>query len=175
MPTESFGEAMRRALGTQLITVAGAVVLLLLGWAIGLVAAAGTRRALSMAQVNRRLAPAFGRAVDLELLASRLVFWFVLLVALVAAFNTLDLQMASARLAAMVGGRLGVGLGARALGPRGRGGLPAALQLPFEVGELPVEVVKRRRRSGLPAGAGGIEIRPPGVHQNACPPPGPAG
>ncbi|MCD6674466.1 MAG: mechanosensitive ion channel [Burkholderiaceae bacterium] len=103
MPTESFGEAMRRALGTQLITVAGAVVLLLLGWAIGLVAAAGTRRALSMAQVNRRLAPAFGRAVDLELLASRLVFWFVLLVALVAAFNTLDLQMASAPFAAMVG------------------------------------------------------------------------
>ena len=103
MPTESFGEAMRRALGTQLITVAGAVVLLLLGWAIGLVPAAGTRRPLSMAQVNRRLAPAFGRAVDLELLASRLVFWFVLLVALVAAFNTLDLQMASAPFAAMVG------------------------------------------------------------------------
>ncbi len=102
MPTESFGEAMRRALGTQLITVAGAVALLLLGWVIGLVAAAGTRRALSMAQVNRRLAPALG-AVDLELLASRLVFWFVLMVALVAAFNTLDLQMASAPFATMVG------------------------------------------------------------------------
>ncbi|HEY0877259.1 MAG TPA: mechanosensitive ion channel [Zeimonas sp.] len=103
MPNESFGEAMRRALGTQLMTVAGAVALLLLGWVIGLVAAAGTRRALSLAQVNRRLAPALGRSVDIELLVSRLVFWFVLLVALVAAFNTLDLQMASAPFAAMIG------------------------------------------------------------------------
>src|SRR5690606_25069601 len=103
MPNESFGEAMRRALGPQLMTVAGAVALLLIGWVIGLVAAAGTRRALSLAQVNRRLAPALGRAVDIELLVSRLVFWFVLLVALVAAFNTLDLQVASAPFAAMIG------------------------------------------------------------------------
>src|SRR5690606_26225056 len=103
MPNESFGEAMRRALGTQLMTVAGAVALLLIGWVIGLIAAAATRRALSLAQVNRRLAPALGRSVDLELLVSRLVFWFVLLVALVAAFNTLDLQMASAPFAAMIG------------------------------------------------------------------------
>lgn len=103
MPNETFGDAMRRALGTQLMTVAGAVALLLLGWVIGLIAAAATRRALSMAQVNRRLAPALGRSVDVELLASRLVFWFVVLVALVAAFNTLDLQNASAPFAAMVG------------------------------------------------------------------------
>lgn len=103
MLNESFGEAMRRAFGAQLMPVVGAVVLLLLGWVIGLIAAAGTRRALSMAQVNHRLAPAIGRAVDVELLVSRLVFWFVLLVALVAAFNTLDLQMASAPFAAMIG------------------------------------------------------------------------
>lgn len=103
MLNESFGEAMRRALGAQLMTVAGAVALLLLGWVVGLIAAAGTRRVLSMAEVNRRLAPALGRSVDIEMLVSRLVFWFVLLIALVAAFNTLDLQMASAPFAAMIG------------------------------------------------------------------------
>lgn len=103
MSNEGFADAMRRALGMQLMTVIGAVALLLLGWVIGLIAAAATRRALSLAQVNGRLAPALGRSVDLELLVSRLVFWFVLLVALVAAFNTLDLQMASAPFAAMIG------------------------------------------------------------------------
>lgn len=103
MSNEGFADAMRRALGMQVMTVIGAVALLLLGWVIGLIAAAATRRALSLAQVNGRLAPALGRSVDLELLVSRLVFWFVLLVALVAAFNTLDLQMASAPFAAMIG------------------------------------------------------------------------
>lgn len=103
MPNETFREAMQRALGTQLMTIAGAVALLLLGWVVALIAAAAVRRALSIAQANRRLAPALGQAVDVETLVSRLVFWFVLLVALVAAFNTLDLQMVSAPFAAMIG------------------------------------------------------------------------
>ncbi len=103
MSNETFSEAMQRALGTQLMTIAGAVALLLLGWIVALIAAAAVRRGMSMVQVNRRLAPAFGQAIDVETLVSRLVFWFILLIALVAAFNTLDLQMASAPFAAMIG------------------------------------------------------------------------
>ncbi len=103
MLEENFGVALRRALGSQLVSVVVAVALLLLGWAVGVVAAAATRRVLSMVQLNRRLEPALGSSVDVELVTSRLVFWFVVLVGLVAAFNVLDLQVVSAPFASMLG------------------------------------------------------------------------
>ncbi len=102
-----FTEALRGALGSQLLSVVGAVALLLLGWVVALIAAAAVRRLMSMAQVNRRLAPAVGQSLDAELVVSRLVFWFVILVALVAAFNSLNLQMVSAPFAAMIGDVVG--------------------------------------------------------------------
>lgn len=107
MQYESFADAMRGALGTHLLTVIGAVALLLVGWIVALIAAAGVHRLMSMAQVNRRLAPAFGQALNAEVLVSRLVFWFILLVAIVAAFNNLDLQVVSAPFAAMIGDVVG--------------------------------------------------------------------
>ncbi len=103
----SFAEALKAAFGVQVLSIIGAVALLLLGWVVALVAAAGVRRAMALGQINRRLEPAFGRAVNLELVVSRLVFWFILLVALVAAFNSLDLQVVSAPFAAMIGDVVG--------------------------------------------------------------------
>lgn len=103
----SFAEALKAAFGTQVLSIIGAVALLLLGWIVALIAAAGVRRAMSLAQVNRRLEPAFGRSFDAELVVSRLLFWFILLVAVVAAFNSLDLQVVSAPFAAMIGDVVG--------------------------------------------------------------------
>ncbi|MCL4184836.1 MAG: mechanosensitive ion channel [Burkholderiaceae bacterium] len=102
MQDKGFVDALADALGAQLFTVVGAVALLLLGWIVALVAAAAVHRLMSVAQVNRRLAPVFGSTFDAEIVVSRLVFWFVLLVALVAAFNSLDLQVMSAPFAAMI-------------------------------------------------------------------------
>ena len=107
MQSTGFVEAMRSALGAQLPGIVIAVALLLLGWVLALVAAAGVRRVLSLAQVNRRLAPAFGHALDAETGASRLVFWFILAVALSVAANVLDLREVSEPFAEMIGAAIG--------------------------------------------------------------------
>lgn len=102
MQATGFVEAMRGALGAQLPSIAIAVALLLLGWIVALVAAAAVHRVLSLAQLNRRLAPLLGHLLDVEFGASRLVFWFVLLVALAASSGSLDLQRTSAPFATIV-------------------------------------------------------------------------
>ncbi|MFO1300305.1 MAG: mechanosensitive ion channel [Burkholderiaceae bacterium] len=107
MQNTGFVEAMRSAIGAQLPGIVVAVALLLLGWVLALVAAAGVHRVLSLAQVNRRLAPAFGHALDAETGASRLVFWFVLAVALSVAAKVLDLREVSEPFAEMIGAAIG--------------------------------------------------------------------
>ena len=102
MQATGFVEAMRGALGAQLPSIVVAVALLLLGWIVALVAAAAVHRVLSLAQLNRRLAPLLGHLLDVEFGISRLVFWFILLVALAASSGSLDLQGASAPFATMV-------------------------------------------------------------------------
>ena len=68
---------------------------------MALIAAAATRRGLSKLGLNRHLSEA-GMGSDVELLCSRLVFWFFLLVAVVAGFNMLDLLTVSAPFAHML-------------------------------------------------------------------------
>ncbi|MCO5108417.1 MAG: mechanosensitive ion channel [Burkholderiaceae bacterium] len=107
MPNTGFVEAMRSALGAQLPDIVVAVALLLLGWVAALVAAAAVRRVLSLAQLNRRIAPVLGHALDAETGTSRLAFWFVLAVALAASANVLDLQAMSEPFAEMIGVAVG--------------------------------------------------------------------
>ena len=103
MDDTGFVDAMRSALEAQLPSIVGAVALLLLGWIAALVAAALVRRTLSLAQLNRRIAPASGTsAFDAEIVVSRIVFWLVLLAAIAAASTVLDPQALSAQAAALI-------------------------------------------------------------------------
>ena len=102
MQATGFVEAIRAALGAQLPSIVVAVAVLLVGWIVALVGAAAVHRVSSIVRLNRRLAPVLGHAVDAERGASRLVFWFLLLVALAAASGSLDLQGESAPFATMV-------------------------------------------------------------------------
>ena len=97
-----FVEAMRNALAAQLPSIVGAVALLLVGWIAALVAAALVRRTLSIAHLNRRIAPASGSPFEVGIVAARLVFWFVLLVAIAAASAVLDPQVVSAPVGALM-------------------------------------------------------------------------
>jgi len=97
----SLPESLRQSLGGQMPAIIGALLLLLLGWAVALIVAATTRRLLTKVGVNRHLSGA-GLTADVELWCSRLVFWFVLLVAVVASFNMLDLLAVSAPFANML-------------------------------------------------------------------------
>ncbi|RYZ78904.1 MAG: hypothetical protein EOO68_39655, partial [Moraxellaceae bacterium] len=81
--------------GVQLEPILAAVALLLVGWVIALLAGAGVRKLLSKLAVNRHLNQSIGHNTDVEHIAGRVVFWFILIIALIASFNVLNLHAVS--------------------------------------------------------------------------------
>ncbi|MEA5573227.1 mechanosensitive ion channel [Calothrix sp. UHCC 0171] len=76
----------------------GAVLILIVGWVIALIAAAIVRGILNRTKLDNRIASsvAGGRDVpQIENIISSLVFWGVLLIAIVAVLDTLELRVAS--------------------------------------------------------------------------------
>ncbi len=102
MDTGSFLTSLQQSLAGQVPSVIGAVVLLVVGWMAALIAAAATRRVLSAIGMNARCETLIGQRLDAETGLSRIVFWFILIVALIAGFNMLDLEVVSAPFASMV-------------------------------------------------------------------------
>ncbi len=102
MDTQSFVTSLQQSLAGQVPSVIGAVVLLLVGWIVALIGAAATRRALTVVGMNTRCETLIGQRIDAETGVSRIVFWFILIVALIAAFNMLNLEVVSAPFASMV-------------------------------------------------------------------------
>ncbi|PNS08466.1 mechanosensitive ion channel [Solilutibacter silvestris] len=83
---------LQNSLGTYLPNLLGGIALLLVGWFIALVLSALTRRGLMALQVNDKLNANTHSRIDFERIAARLVFWFVLLLAILGMFSVLDLQ-----------------------------------------------------------------------------------
>jgi hypothetical protein len=102
MDTESFVMSLQSSLAGQVPSVIGAVLLFLLGWMVALVAAAAARRLLGAMGFNTRFETLIGQRIDAETGISRIVFWFILIIALIAGFNMLDLEVVSAPFANMV-------------------------------------------------------------------------
>ncbi len=102
MDTQSFVTSLQQSLAGQVPSVIGAVVLLLVGWIVALIGAAATRRTLTVVGMNTRCETLIGQRIDAETGVSRIVFWFILIVALIAAFNMLNLEVVSAPFASMV-------------------------------------------------------------------------
>src|SRR5580765_2441115 len=83
---------LQNSLGTYLPNLLGGIALLLVGWFVALVLSALTRRGLMALQVNDKLNANTHSRIDFERIAARLVFWFVLLLAILGMFSVLDLQ-----------------------------------------------------------------------------------
>lgn len=90
------------AYGVQLEPILGAIVLLLIGWVVALLAGAGVRKLLSKLAVNRHVNSSTGHNTDFEHIAGRIVFWFILIIAIIASFNVLNLHTVSAPFSNMV-------------------------------------------------------------------------
>ena len=88
--------------GLQLEPIFGAIALLLIGWVVALLAGAGVRKLLSKLSVNRHVNTSTGHDTDFEDIAGRIVFWFILIIAIIASFNVLNLHTVSAPLSNMV-------------------------------------------------------------------------
>lgn len=94
---------LQNSLGTYLPNLLGGIALLLVGWFVALLLSALTRRGLMAIRINDRLNANTHSRIDFERIAARLVFWFVLLLAVLGMFSVLDLQGISGPLSLLAG------------------------------------------------------------------------
>lgn len=83
----------------QFQPIIAAVVILLLGWVVALIIAAGVKKLLQKIGTNHHLSTATtttaGKFPDIEQIISRVVFWFILIIAVIAALNVLNINSVS--------------------------------------------------------------------------------
>ncbi|KQC09173.1 MAG: hypothetical protein APR62_02970 [Smithella sp. SDB] len=94
--------AIQSGLGSHIPALLGALAILALGWIIALLVRAAIRKGLSFMNINARFTQLTGQTVDIEKAVGVGFFWFVLLFALTAVFNLLDLGFVSAPFAALL-------------------------------------------------------------------------
>lgn len=86
----------------QFQPIISAIVILLLGWVIALVIAAGVRKILQKLNTNQRLSSATGHRSNIENIIARLIFWLVIIIAVIGAMNVLNLTMMSGPFSNMI-------------------------------------------------------------------------
>ena len=94
-------------LGGPIGSIIGAVLIFVLGWLIALGIAALVRNVLARINLNQRMSTSTGKTYDLEGIISKIIFWFIFIIAISAALNQLNLNSISAPFANMVGQVLG--------------------------------------------------------------------
>jgi len=94
--------SMQTTLGTQLPAIFFALVIITIGWLVAVVLRAGTRRLLGMLKVDARIEESTGQKVSVESGIAIGVFWLVILVTVVAVFNSLHLDRISDPFAQLV-------------------------------------------------------------------------
>ncbi len=93
--------SFENSVGNYLPTILGALAILLVGWIVALVAAAGTRKGLARLGTNQRLAVHSESKLDFERIAGRVVFWAILLLALIGMFGVLNVDGVSGPLSTL--------------------------------------------------------------------------
>ena len=76
----------------QFHPILAAIVILLVGWIIALIVAASVKKLLQKLNTNHRLSSSTGHKSNIENLLSKLVFWFVIILAVVGALNVLNIS-----------------------------------------------------------------------------------
>ncbi|MHA3050921.1 mechanosensitive ion channel [Acinetobacter sp. ANC 4640] len=83
----------------QFQPILAVVVILLVGWVIALLIAAGVKKLLHQLNTNHRLSSATTQNTanfpDIEQIISKIVFWFIMIIAVIAALNVLNLNSVS--------------------------------------------------------------------------------
>ena len=90
-------------LGGPIGSIIGAILIFIIGWLVALGIAALVRNVLAKVNLNQRMDSSTGKSYDLEGIISKIVFWFIFIIAISAALNTLNLNSISVPFANMVG------------------------------------------------------------------------
>lgn len=86
----------------QFHPILAAVAILLVGWIIALIVAAGIKKILAQLNMNAKLSGTTGNISNVEGIVSRVVFWIVLIIAVIGAFNVLNLTSVSGPFSSMI-------------------------------------------------------------------------
>ncbi len=107
MSTLNFLDELSSGLGSYLPTLVGALAILLLGWIVALLVAGIVRGALRRTTLDERIASwligSKAEGIAVERWIAKLVFYFILLFALVAFFETLGLSLVASSLDSFLG------------------------------------------------------------------------
>lgn len=97
----SWQASLQTALGVYLPNLIGGLAVLLVGWIVALLLAAGTRKGLAALRVNQRLNAQAASTIDFEKISGRVVFWAVLLLAVIGMFGVLNVDGVSGPLSTL--------------------------------------------------------------------------
>jgi hypothetical protein len=102
MDYKQLGDSLQATLGAQLPGILGALGILIIGWLVAVTARAATRRLLALLKVNTRIEESTGQKVAVEWGIAVGVFWVIILITLVAVFDSLHLDLISNPFAQLV-------------------------------------------------------------------------
>lgn len=101
MNTNALWDSLQNTLGVHIPQLLGALAILVIGWLIAVGVRAATRKTLGFIGVNHRFGKLTGAAVDIEGAVALGLFWVVILLALAAVFNSLNLAQVSGPFSAL--------------------------------------------------------------------------
>ena len=79
----------------QFHPILSAIAILLIGWIVALILAAAVKKVLQKLGTNQKLSSTTGHRFNVESILSRVIFWLVMIVAVVGALNVLNLTSVS--------------------------------------------------------------------------------
>ncbi|WP_173912772.1 mechanosensitive ion channel [Acinetobacter sp. Marseille-Q1618] len=86
----------------QFQPIIAAIAILLVGWIIALIIAAGIKKILTKLGTNQKLSNATGHRSNIENIVSRVIFWVVMVIAVIGALNVLNLSSISSPFSNMI-------------------------------------------------------------------------
>lgn len=87
--------SLQGQLGQHLPNILGALLILIGGWLVAVLVRAGLRRLLNAVGVNRRIAESTGQSIDISGGVSLAAFLIIVVITLIAVFNSLNLHAVS--------------------------------------------------------------------------------
>ena len=102
MDMSTLWQSLQDTLGQSLPNILGAVLVLVVGWLVAMIVRAIVRRALGFVKLNERIRNGTGNKLDVEGGVAKVSYYLILILALIAFFNALDLPLVSAPLQSLV-------------------------------------------------------------------------
>lgn len=99
---DNFFVNFSNTLGSSLVTMIGALLIFVIGWIIAGILGSVAHKLMDKINVNQKMNASTGKTYDIAHLVSRIVFWFVFMIAIAAALSFLNLNAISVPFANMI-------------------------------------------------------------------------